>query len=106
MFQFAVMTAEGFTPLGSVSEFAEDRGHKAEDKSQDGELRAEKISNQQTAGNNYGKQPAEEKKHTAIKIVMLPRAPSFRYIPDVVNETRLKFAVGTFHAAISTNNIT
>jgi len=46
MFQFAVMTAEGFTPLGCVSEFAEDRGHKAEDKSQDGALRAEKISNQ------------------------------------------------------------
>lgn len=46
MFQFAVMTAESFTMIGSVSEFAEDRGHKAEDKSQDGALRAEKISNQ------------------------------------------------------------
>lgn len=46
MFQFAVMTAEGFTVIGCVSEFAEDRGHKAEGKSQDGELRAEKISNQ------------------------------------------------------------
>ena len=46
MFQFAVMAADGFTMIGSVSEFAEDRGHKAEGKSQDGALRAEKISNQ------------------------------------------------------------
>jgi len=46
MLQFAVMPAEGFTVIGSVSEFAEDRGHKAEGKSQDGALWAEKISNQ------------------------------------------------------------
>jgi len=46
MFQFAVMFTESFTPLGCISDLAEQRGQKAEGDSQDGALRSEKISNQ------------------------------------------------------------
>lgn len=106
MFQFAVMLTEGFTTLGCVSELAELRGQKAESDRQNGTLPSEKITGQQTTGENNDIQPTLEKKHPAIKIVMLPRAPRFSRIPDMVDETRTEFVIGTFHVAISTNKTT